>query len=173
MGNPRRPGREGLVQVFQVRHRKPLVGEDGVRVDEAEPPLRTALAVLIMMPASKSPRAELSVSQRREGNILTVIPRTDDDLVGVALMQALVSGDCGPSLLESGLAIIRVLGSSRLGSFTRAGLEAQVVPLVPLASRYRFADGLAEGQAVVRERVQVRDVESSATKGITIQLDIR
>ncbi len=165
---------ENAVVVFRLRVEKPVEGGNVVDVVNDITPAEPTTMV-VTMTASESSQLRLSVTRHSDGGRIIVHPCNDEDLLGVALMQALLSGERGPSLVESGLVAICVFARSHLGTYSHAGLEAQILPLLPFASGYhRFNAGpLVEGQPVVRDPVQVRDVGKTATKGITIRLDFQ
>jgi hypothetical protein len=74
---------------------------------------------------------------RHKGVTLTLNPRGDEDVQGVALLQALLSGSYGPAFhgVDRPLTI-HVLWQYRPGRSTKAGQLAYVAPLLPLVSRY-------------------------------------
>jgi hypothetical protein len=170
-------GSENTVIVFRLRIREPVeggnVGDVVDVVNEVTP--AEATTMIVTMTASDSSQLRLSVTRTTGGGMIIVYPCNDEDLLGVALMQALLSGEWCPNLVESGLVAIRILARSYLGNYSYAGLEAQILPLLPFASGYhRFNAGpLVEGLPFVRDPVQVRDVGKTATNGITIRLDLQ
>jgi hypothetical protein len=170
-------GSEDTVLIFRLRIKEPIEGGnvvdvvDGVNEDTPAEPT----TMVVTMTASESSQIRLSVTRGNDGGRIIVLPYNDEDLLGVALMQALLSGDWGPNLVESGLVAIRIFARSYLADYSHGGLEAQILLLLPFASAYhRFNGGpLVEGLPVVRERVRFRDVGKTATKGVTIQLDLQ
>jgi hypothetical protein len=71
------------------------------------------------------------------GVTLTLNPRCDEDVQGVALVQALLSGSYGPAFQAVDRTVkIHVWWRYRPGSSTKAGQQAYIAPLLPLVSRY-------------------------------------
>jgi hypothetical protein len=69
---------------------------------------------------------------------ICIVPWSDEDLEGVALVQALMSGVLAQILQDGTLSLrICVSGQARTGC-TNAGMKAQITPLLPFASLYMF-----------------------------------
>jgi hypothetical protein len=103
-----------------------------------------------------------------------VCPRSDDDVEGVALVQCLSNGALVPCVENGGLTIdVRIKGFSY--KCTLLGLKAQVVPLLPLASRILYAKWV-KGVNVWEKRNANRhakfgDLGPANKKGITVHVD--
>jgi hypothetical protein len=77
--------------------------------------------------------------------LICIRPSANDDLEGVALVHALMTGRWVPHLRGCGLSIhIRIEGYKR-ERCTSAGLHAQIAPLRPLASRSMLLSTVPEG----------------------------
>jgi hypothetical protein len=96
-------------------------------------------------------------------------PRDGEDLGGVALVQAFLSGDFAPILGEGRpLTEVRIKWGSCNQGFTSAGLEAQIGPLLPLAKSYSVTDPEWVGWKMVRERPGEGQMATSAKRMITL-----
>jgi hypothetical protein len=89
---------------------------------------------------------------------------SDVDTEEVALVQALVSGDLGPSLRRARLTSIYIRGKSALGAFSEGGMEAQVAPLLSLILRSTVQAPWVAGGRGIREHPQAQEVGSAANE---------
>ncbi len=101
--------------------------------------------------------------------ILSMRPCGNEDLEGVAFVQALLSGAFAPLVGEDWpCPKVQIVWDGCSNRFTWVGLEAQIGPLLPLAKSYTFTESW--GMDRVRERKAYVQPSSSA-KGV-IKLDV-
>jgi hypothetical protein len=121
-------------------------------------------------------QSEVCINVYRQHGLVDiyVCPRSDEDFDGVSLVQCLLGSALGPCINEGGLAIdVHVRGYST--TCTCTGLQAQVVPLLPLASRIIYAKWV-KGVNVWQEENAKRDAQfgdlgPANKKGITVHVD--
>jgi hypothetical protein len=80
----------------------------------------------------------LSIDSRSKSIFIAVVPSSIGDVEGLGVVQALLSGYLGPGLRHMGVFDILILVVSRWEDFSRAGMEAQIGPVLPLLSHCRF-----------------------------------
>jgi hypothetical protein len=91
-----------------------------------------------------SSQVYLSIGPSRKVLGISIVPGGDDDTEGVALVYTLLSGGVAPSLGDRGLVIdVRVRDDTE--GCTWAGLQNQIVPMIPSASVYVGADTVRGG----------------------------
>jgi hypothetical protein len=94
-----------------------------------------------------------------QGVTLLVIPSGDEDLEPLAFMQVLLSEGLAEVFRDAGKdAEIQVEGSRYPADkvATRAGLKAQIAPLLPFASHYTSPQGTGWNGKYIEERMQIR-----------------
>ncbi len=113
-----------------------------------------------------------------QGAFFTVHPSKDDDLEGVALVQALLGGGVSKSLhdvRQSGhISILGLIAPEFQDPelcFTSAGFKAQILPLLPFGSRCKQVVG-DSFYTIIQERMYFGHVASHANKEITSCNDI-
>jgi hypothetical protein len=110
--------------------------------------------VVLRIPPNGVHVCTLQLSGDRHGAVISVMPESDGDVLGVGLIQALLS--VGPTPLFGGAgphAHIRVVRKSSNGNTTKAGLRRQLAPLLPFASKY-YRPTSSEGfRDVVEQRI--------------------
>jgi hypothetical protein len=131
---------------------------------------RGALLMSVITPCSS--QFCLQICRKRHGAVICVKPRGDEDLAGVAFIQALMSlkpaplfGDVGPH------AHIRIMRKVSDGQVTQAGLRRQIAPLLPFASQYIGSSAVAGLPGFVEERFKVGQAGISQTPSLRCKGD--
>jgi hypothetical protein len=99
-----------------------------------------------------------------KGVTIFVTPASDDDLVFVAIVHAMLSKGLASFVYEAGSRVeIRIRGPiNPTNRGTPAGLKAQIAPLLPFASRYTPVEEMPWKGNPFEERMQIRQGECSA-----------
>jgi hypothetical protein len=128
----------------------------------------------IYVSTHKSSHVSLATNGPGEAGFHVIVTvRSDADLEGLALVQALLSADFGPGLQDAGLTELWVKGRSFSGNFSQAGVEAQIAPLVPFMSEFRtVAEWLPEG-CRNRKRPQAEAVASAASGNFPVEYIVK
>jgi hypothetical protein len=101
----------------------------------------------------------------------SVTPGDDEDVAGVALVQALLSGEFAPVVGEGGPhSDVQIQWGSCNQGFTSAGLAAQIGPLLPLMKSYRIRHADRMGEGMVRERREGGEVPLSARRSVKLHV---
>lgn len=80
---------------------------------------------------------EMQIHHGTREVLITATPASDEDLVPVALAQALLSEGLSQIICDVNYPAEVLVGSPLGGAlYTQAGLEAQIAPLLPLGSQY-------------------------------------
>jgi hypothetical protein len=111
--------------------------------------LHGTLEITVGAPAPNRSQVRLDIWPKEgglPGAIIRVAPRGDDDLWGLALVQALLGGPLSPSSHNGELGLTVEVKGSRKHRGTWAGLQAQVRPLLPFATVYTYNEGLVGHQ---------------------------
>ncbi len=103
---------------------------------------------------------------------INLSPSSDDDLEGVALVQALLSGGLAQSISDAGVLFTINIWPSHLNEelCTPSGLRAQRLPLLGYASGFKSVTKVpkrpkplpSQGQYTYREYMQIGEMESAA-----------
>jgi hypothetical protein len=94
---------------------------------------------------------------------------SDADLEELGLVQSLFSTDLGRGLQDAGVEGMTVMGCSSPRSFSQAGVEAQIAPLLPFLSELTiFATWLPQGYSERREP-HTHEVESVPNKKFSVE----
>jgi hypothetical protein len=123
-------------------------------------PDRTTV-VLVIPHKSQWPGLLVDISCDRNNVSLRLSPASDGDLEMVAVVQALLSDGLAEFIRNSkkGAEIRVLMGSKRC---TRAGLKAQIFPLLPFASSFTcMPRGTGSGD-LIEERMHIGPVRSDA-----------
>ncbi len=108
------------------------------------------------------------LSRNRKAVAFIVFPANDQEIKVVAMLQALLSEGLAELIRDGGKqAEIQILPESE--RCTRAGLQAQIVPLLPFASRYTRKAGGVVFWDCFRERMQFGKVPSDVDEGTSGQ----
>jgi hypothetical protein len=104
-------------------------------------------------------RLNVYFTDDRVGIAFRVVPNGDQDLEPLAFMQALLSEGVAEVFRDAGKdAEIQVEGLKYPADkvATRAGLKAQIAPLLPFALRYTSPQGTGWNGKYIEERMQIR-----------------
>jgi hypothetical protein len=102
-----------------------------------------------------------------------VDPCNDEDVGGMALVQALLSGEFAPIVGEGWRVVeVHITWGGRDQGFTPAGLDALVGPMLPLVESYTPAPLDWAGQDMVRRCRENRQVASNAKPLIKVHVII-
>jgi hypothetical protein len=110
-------------------------------------------------------------SAGRLGSI-AVCPCGDEDVEGLALIQALLSGWLAPTSHDHYLSLcvhVQRYNANR-GVYTTQGLQAQIAPLLPFASRYTFEGRVQDAQHVFKHHARPWIRSSGANKESTLSV---
>jgi hypothetical protein len=100
-----------------------------------------------------------------------VIPLSDADVTAVALLQAVMAEGLAQSIHDARkLVDICVRRSADRHQFTRAGLKAQILPLLPMSSCYTPVDRVWEGFEIIQECMQIGRVVSAGDANVSLTL---
>jgi hypothetical protein len=101
--------------------------------------------------------------------VITLSLVNDEDIRRVALVQAMLSGFCGPSFHDVGRPVeVQFSAGFPSPTCTEAGVRNQVLPLLPLASHFSLID--VDRQRRKKEYVQTRQGVPTASPGITLSV---
>jgi hypothetical protein len=94
--------------------------------------------------------------RKRRMAMISIYPCNNEDLAGVALLQALLSWGLAPLSGNVGAHLdIRVVGYSWNVGITQAGLRMQIAPLLPFASQHISASRETGITTAIGERMRV------------------
>jgi hypothetical protein len=141
------------------------------------PPALAARDVLVYMTLRGNVPTEMTVcwgptrswcDMRIRRGFITLSLVDDEDTRRVALLQAVLSGFCGPTFDDVGRSVgVRCEARFPSPTCTESGVQNQVAPLVPLASHLRFAAWVG-GKGPVKKFAQSRKGVRTADSGITL-----
>jgi hypothetical protein len=100
------------------------------------------------------------------------LPLVDDgDMRRVALLQAVLSGFCGPTFQDVGRdLVVRCEASSPSPTCTESGVQNEVRPLLPLAWHFGLMPDLDRWGRPIQEHTRGRQGVSAAHPGITLSV---
>jgi hypothetical protein len=98
-------------------------------------------------------------------------PCSDEDVIGMALVQGLLSANFAPSVSEGcRRPEVHISWSDSNQGFTSVGLETLIAPLLPLAQTYRVTEWA--GFRMVKERREERQTAGSASRMIDMHISL-
>ncbi len=105
-----------------------------------------ALTLRIEIKKAELPPVEVHV-HRHQGVTVALTPECDDDVLGLALAQVVLSENMAPVIQAHGLPVdVTVERFASEATCTLKGLQAQIGPLLSLASRYECDDVMKYGR---------------------------